>query len=49
MTLDPDSEFWPNLDPKPGLCYTFEKKKKIKIALVQNSFLFLNISLKTTE
>ena len=20
LNLDPDSEFWPNLDPDPGLC-----------------------------
>ena len=23
MNLDPDPEFWPNLDPDPGLCYLF--------------------------
>ena len=23
LNLDPDPEFWPNLDPDPGLCYQF--------------------------
>ena len=23
LKLDPDPEFWPNLDPYPGLCYKF--------------------------
>ena len=31
LNLDPDPEFWPNLDPYPGLCYKFEEKNKEKI------------------
>ena len=36
LNLDPDPEFWPNLDPDPGpnldpgSCYLILKKKKIK-------------------
>ena len=29
LTLDPDPEFWPNLDPDPGLCYQFGKNVNI--------------------
>ena len=27
LNLDLDPGFWPNLDPDPGLCYQFWKKK----------------------
>ena len=26
LNLDPDPEFWPNVDPDPGLGYQFWKK-----------------------
>ena len=27
LNLDLDPDFWPNLDPDPGLCYKFLKEK----------------------
>ena len=30
LNLDPDLGFWPDLDPDPGLCYPFKKKRKNK-------------------
>ena len=30
LNLDPDLGFWPDLDPDPGLCYPFNKKRKNK-------------------
>ena len=29
MNWDPDPEFWPNLDPDPGLFYKFWDRKKV--------------------
>ena len=38
LNLDPDQEFWPNLDPDPGLYYQFlEDKNKNNL---QNKIIF---------
>ena len=29
--MDPDPEFWPNLDPDPGLPYVINLKEKINL------------------
>ena len=38
LNLDPDSGFWPNLDPDPGLYNKFLKKKFIIIFYVKSIF-----------
>ena len=38
LNLDPDLEFWPNLDPDPGLCYTVHFGKKIQIFFREKQF-----------
>ena len=43
LNLDLDPEFWPNLDPDPGLCYKFLKEKlKNTVIFKENHFFFLN-------
>ena len=39
LKLDPEPEFWPNLDPDPGLCDHFEEQK-VKNILEKNKFIF---------
>ena len=39
--MDPDPEFWPNLDPDPGLPYVINLKEKIN--LEKYNFLLKNI------
>ena len=41
LHLDPDSEFWPHLDPDPdpGLCYQF-CIENVKIIIEEDNFLF---------
>ena len=43
LNLDPDpnTEFWPNLNPDPGLCYQFWAKNVI-ISLKKNIFLLFS-------
>ena len=44
LNLDLNPEFWPNLDPDPGLCYKFLKEKlKNTVIFKENHFFFKTV------
>ena len=42
LNLDPGPEFWPNLDPDPGLSFNFEKKDYFRDKQFFLNNLFIN-------
>ena len=45
LNLDPGPEFWPNLDPDPGLSFNFEKKDYFR----DKQFFLNNLFIKLEE